>query len=64
MSQRCHRPGYSIASSSGIRDFAERESWNIGGSRIAASVRLDVGCPDHLAPLLGFIGDQLAEVGG
>ena len=31
------------------------------GSR--GSLRLDVGVPDHLAPLLGFIGEQLAEVG-
>src|SRR5262245_50380406 len=30
----------------------------------AASVRLDVGGPDHLAPLLGFVGDELAEFGG
>ena len=29
-----------------------------------ASLRLDVGRPDHLAPLLGFVGDELAEVGG
>ena len=27
------------------------------------SLRLDVGRTDHLAPLLGFIGEQLAEVG-
>ena len=26
--------------------------------------RLDVGGPDHLAPFLGFVGDELAEVGG
>src|SRR5262249_57177466 len=32
--------------------------------RAAASLRLDVGCPDHVAPLVGFIGEQLAEVGG
>ena len=25
---------------------------------------LDVGRPDHLAPLLGFVGDELAKVGG
>src|SRR5262245_10449865 len=30
----------------------------------AVSVRLDVGRPDHLAPLLGFVGDELAEIGG
>ena len=29
-----------------------------------ASVCLDVGRPDHLAPLLGFVGDELSEVGG
>src|SRR6266853_1870722 len=28
------------------------------------SLGLDVGRPDHLAPLLGLVGDQLAEVGG
>src|SRR5262245_20793955 len=28
------------------------------------SVRLDVGCPDDLAPLLGFIPDQLCEIAG
>src|SRR5262245_54575301 len=32
------------------------------GSR--ASLRLDVGRPDHLAPLLGLVGNVLAEVGG
>src|SRR6516165_2866735 len=30
----------------------------------AASVGPDFGRPDDLAPLLGFLGDQLAEVGG
>src|SRR5580704_11214639 len=29
-----------------------------------ALLRLDIGRPDHLAPLLGFVGDELAEVGG
>jgi hypothetical protein len=28
------------------------------------SLGLDVRSPDHLAPFLGFIGDELAEVGG
>jgi hypothetical protein len=28
------------------------------------SLRLDVGGPDHLAPLLGFVGDELTEIGG
>src|SRR5262245_38029501 len=30
-------------------------------SRAAASVRLDVEDPDHAAPLLGFLSDELAE---
>jgi hypothetical protein len=29
-----------------------------------ASLRLDVGRADHLAPLLGFLGNELPEVGG
>src|SRR5436190_1714586 len=32
--------------------------------RRSASVRLDVGRPDHLAPFLGFLGDEPSEVGG
>ena len=28
----------------------------------AASVCLDARRPEHLAPLLGFVGDELAEV--
>src|SRR5262249_30530919 len=28
------------------------------------SLRLDVGRPDHLAPFLGFVGDELSKVGG
>jgi len=31
---------------------------------IAGSLRLDVRELDHLAPLLGFVGDELAEVSG
>src|SRR5579859_7972762 len=27
------------------------------------SLRLDAGKPDHLAPLLGLVGDELAEIG-
>jgi hypothetical protein len=27
-------------------------------------LRLDVGRPDHLGPLLGFVGDERAELGG
>src|SRR6266478_5436683 len=32
--------------------------------RAAASVRLDVEGPDDVAPLLRFVGDELAEVRG
>src|SRR5262249_59399795 len=34
--------------------------WNIRA--FPASVRLDAGELDHLGPLLGFVGDELAEV--
>src|SRR5262249_10330898 len=30
----------------------------------AASVRLDVGSPDYLAPFLGFVGDQFPKFSG
>jgi hypothetical protein len=36
--------------------------WYRGGGW--PSFRLDIGCPDHLAPLLGIFGDELAELGG
>src|SRR5262249_50913566 len=42
--------------------FAKRDLWNIRA--FPASVRLDAGELDHLAPLLGFLSDQLAEVSG
>src|SRR5215813_11287459 len=32
--------------------------------RAPRSLRLDVGRPDHLAPLFGFLGNVFAEVGG
>ena len=31
---------------------------------ITGSFRLDTGELDHLAPLLGLVGDELAEIGG
>jgi hypothetical protein len=43
-------------------DFAERELMEY--PRLPPSVRLDACEPHHLAPLLGFLGDQLAEVSG
>src|SRR5262249_54274579 len=33
-------------------------------ARRPALFRLDVGRPDHLAPLFGLVGDEFAEVGG
>ncbi len=39
------------------------ELWNIWRADYR-SLRLDMGRADHLGPLLGFIGDELAEVGG
>jgi hypothetical protein len=38
--------------------------WNIGRASASASRLLDVGGPDHLAPFLGFVGDELAKVSG
>src|SRR5262245_10863168 len=32
-------------------------------ARPRQSLRLDVECPDDIAPFLGFVGDELAEVG-
>jgi hypothetical protein len=42
---------------------AERALRNIW-PRSRGSLRLDAGRPDHLGPLLGFVRDELAEVGG
>jgi hypothetical protein len=42
--------------------FAERTIWNICPRARLALVHLDLGYPDHLGPLLGFVGDQLSEV--
>src|SRR5262245_7583247 len=46
----------------GLARFAERDLWNIDSG--SASLRLDVEGPDDVAPLLRFVGDELAEVGG
>src|SRR5262249_54996265 len=44
------------------RDFAERVLRNAGSGY--RSVCLDVGRPDHRAPLLSFVDEQLIEVAG
>src|SRR6516164_4504809 len=60
-------PITSSARTSSVWRQAERDSRNgrygILDRGTAASVRLDVGRPNYLAPLLGFFGDELAEVG-
>ena len=43
--------------------FRERVLWNIRLGLIG-SVRLDAGELHHLCPLLGFVGDELAEIEG
>src|SRR5262245_66550265 len=43
--------------------FAERALRNIW-PRSRRSLRLDVGRPDHLAPFLGFVGDEFPEFSG
>ena len=47
-------------SQQGRREFAEREVMEFR----LRSAWLHSGELDHLSPLLGFLGDQLAEVGG
>src|SRR5215471_13306810 len=46
----------------GTPSFAQRDLWNVDSG--SASLRLDVEGSDDVAPLLGFVGDELAEVGG
>src|SRR5262245_63792311 len=41
--------------------FAERALWNIARDRLPW---LDVGRYNHLAPFLGFVGDEFAEISG
>src|SRR5215472_18688931 len=38
--------------------------WGCVDARGSTLLGLDVGRPDHLAPLLGFVGDELTEVAG
>jgi hypothetical protein len=35
-----------------------------GGGECIGLLRFDVGRPDDLAPLLGFLGHELPEIGG
>src|SRR3954452_12732192 len=47
-----------------VDGFRQRSLWKVFpiSSAETSSLRLDVGGPDHLAPFLGFFGDQLAEL--
>src|SRR5262245_4091339 len=42
--------------------FAYRDLWNV--DRCPSLLRLDVDRPNHLAPLLRVVSDELAEIGG
>jgi hypothetical protein len=55
-----HRHGSNVPYIAAFRRTGVTEYW-IG---TAASVGLDVGRPDHLAPFLGFVGDELCKIGG
>src|SRR5262245_39266337 len=55
---------YELGHSAVIRDaFAERDVMEyFAGAR--RSVRVNVGAPDHLAPLLGFFGNKSSKFAG
>ena len=38
--------------------------WNISARGRIGLLGFDVGCADHLSPLLGFVGDEFPKVGG
>src|SRR5262249_12630174 len=54
---------HSITPSAAIRG-TKRYGKSFRFSAETSSLRLDVGGPDHLAPFLGFLGDELAKVCG
>ena len=64
MLQECQRSSALIRSAAraSIRDFAERQIME-RGAETAGSICLDACELHHLAPLLGFLGDQPAKVG-
>jgi hypothetical protein len=46
-----------------VRTPASRVAGIVGGG-CHGLLRLDVGCTDHLGPLLGIFGDELSKLGG
>jgi len=42
--------------------LVQRDLWNVA-AETTGSICLDAGELHHLAPLLGFVGDELAELG-
>jgi len=57
------QPSRSSARAGNVITFRLKRGQALANSR-AASLRLDVEGPDDVAPLLGFLGDELAKVGG
>jgi hypothetical protein len=56
-------PGGRVRASSGHCRHSPNGHYGIL-ERVTASVCLDVEGPDDIAPFLGFVGDELAELGG
>src|SRR5262245_65125140 len=44
--------------------YSRNGIYGICAASASASLRLDVGCQDHLAPFDGLVGDKLGEIGG
>src|SRR5262249_9966450 len=66
LTHRSKKPARHLVGGAGMPGgFAELDLWKVFpiSSAETSSLRLDVGGPDHLAPVLGFFGDQLAELG-
>src|SRR5262245_3563188 len=65
MSQKCQqRSPEQVPRSPRRRTIGSRnETYGISLRPAAILLRLDVGGSDHLAPLLGFLSDELAEFG-
>src|SRR5262249_28914713 len=58
-----HRSETPLRASSGHCRRPPNGIYGISGSEGSASFRLDIGGLYYLAPFLGFVGDQLAELG-